>query len=125
MDINEMLGIDTNDAGQWLATELMREEREMLSRLVAIRKEKFKQAEIGALMGVSQSAVAKIETGDRDPRLSTLRRYAAALGVLLRYDVLEEREWKPAVRTGFSDTRQYTERVRVRGGLGSRFVGHF
>lgn len=123
MDINQMLGIDTDDPGQWLALELMREERKMLSRLVEIRNGNFTQKQVGDLMGVSQSAVAKIETGDRDPRLSTLRRYAAALGVLIRYDVQEEHEWKPAAGGGFSG--HFTEHVHVRAGQSTnRLVGN-
>ncbi len=31
-------------------------------------------------MGTSQSAVARLESGDADVRLSTLERYVAALG---------------------------------------------
>jgi len=38
------------------------------------------QTEVAARMGTSQSAVARIESGDADVRLSTLDRYAAALG---------------------------------------------
>ena len=38
------------------------------------------QTEIGARMRTSQSAVARLESGDADIRLSTLERYAAALG---------------------------------------------
>jgi ribosome-binding protein aMBF1 (putative translation factor) len=38
------------------------------------------QTEVAALMGTSQSAVARLESGDADLRLSTLERYAAALG---------------------------------------------
>jgi len=38
------------------------------------------QTEIAARMGTSQSAVARLESGELDVRLSTLERYAAALG---------------------------------------------
>ena len=38
------------------------------------------QTEVAARMGTSQSAVARLESGDSDIRLSTLERYAAALG---------------------------------------------
>lgn len=38
------------------------------------------QTEIAARMGTSQSAVARLESGRADVRLSTLQRYAAALG---------------------------------------------
>ena len=48
------------------------------------------QTELAARMGTSQSSVARIEAGEVDPRVSTLERYAAALGgrldVTLRFD---------------------------------------
>jgi predicted transcriptional regulator len=37
------------------------------------------QTEVAARMGTSQSAVARLETGLADVRLSTLERYAAAV----------------------------------------------
>jgi transcriptional regulator with XRE-family HTH domain len=37
------------------------------------------QTEVAARMGTSQSAVARLETGQVDVRLSTLERYAAAV----------------------------------------------
>lgn len=37
------------------------------------------QTEVAARMGTSQSAVARLEAGLSDPRLSTLERYALAL----------------------------------------------
>ena len=37
------------------------------------------QTEVAARMGTSQSAVARLETGQVDIRLSTLERYAAAV----------------------------------------------
>ena len=38
------------------------------------------QTEVAARMGTSQSAVARIEAGEADVRVSTLERYAAAIG---------------------------------------------
>lgn len=54
---------------------------ELVQSLAALRTELgLSQTEVAARMGTSQSAVARLEAGDADPRLSTLERYAAALG---------------------------------------------
>ena len=45
------------------------------------------QAEVAARMATTQSAVARLEAGAVDARLSTLHRYAAALGGELRWEV--------------------------------------
>lgn len=42
---------------------------------------------MAAAMGVKQPTVAKMEQADNDPRLSTLKRYVAALGGELSIDV--------------------------------------
>ena len=65
--------------------------RALAGDLVARRTELgLSQTEVAARMGTSQSAVARLESGDADIRLSTLERYAAALGVQLGWR-LEER----------------------------------
>ena len=46
------------------------------------------QTEVAARMGTSQSAVARLEAGAADVRLSTLERYAAALGQRLGWGVV-------------------------------------
>ena len=38
------------------------------------------QTEAAALMTTSQSAIARVESGEHDVRMSTLERYAAVLG---------------------------------------------
>ena len=43
------------------------------------------QTEVAARMGTSQSAVARLESGDADVRVSTLERYAAAIGSQLTW----------------------------------------
>ncbi|MCU1381051.1 MAG: family transcriptional regulator [Acidimicrobiales bacterium] len=49
------------------------------------------QTQVAARMGTSQSAVARLESGDADIRLSTLERYAAALGHQLEVTLKKER----------------------------------
>lgn len=45
------------------------------------------QTEMAAAMGVKQPTIAKMEQADNDPRLSTLKRYIAALGGELSINV--------------------------------------
>ena len=55
--------------------------RELLRALGSRREELgLTQTAVAAVMGTSQSAVARLESGDVDAKLSTLERYAAALG---------------------------------------------
>ncbi len=60
----------------------MAERRRTLSDELAARRRELglSQTEVAARMGTSQSAVARLEAGLGDIRLSTLERYAAALG---------------------------------------------
>jgi transcriptional regulator with XRE-family HTH domain len=62
--------------------------RELIGELVRARREsELSQTEIAARMGTSQSAVARLESGELDARLSTLERYAAALGRTVDWQV--------------------------------------
>lgn len=57
------------------------ERRRLVADLTAQRRSAgLSQTEVAARMGTSQSAVARLETGDADVRVSTLERYAAAIG---------------------------------------------
>lgn len=61
--------------------EAARDRRRMLRQLADERKRRgITQTELAAVMGTSQSSVARIEAGKADVRLSTLERYAASLG---------------------------------------------
>ena len=53
------------------------------------------QTVVAARMGTSQSAVARLEAGRSDPRMSTLDRYAAALETSVTYDIADGREQRP------------------------------
>lgn len=64
------------------------------------------QTQVAAQMGTSQSAVARLEGGLTDPKLSTLQRYANAVGCELRLSltprldelkVINENDWARAV----------------------------
>ena len=56
--------------------------RAVVRRLADARQEQgLSQTAVAAQMGTSQSVVARLESGALDMRLSTLQRYAAALGL--------------------------------------------
>ena len=71
--------------------ERITEKVEILRQAVALnmlREElNLSQAELASAMGVKQPTIAKMEQADNDPRLSTLKRYVAALGGELSIDV--------------------------------------
>jgi len=62
------------------------ERRRLVADLSAQRRAAgLSQTEVAARMGTSQSAVARLETGDADVRVSTLERYTAAIGSQLAW----------------------------------------
>lgn len=62
--------------------------RQVIDELAAARREaNLSQTEVAARMGTSQSVVARLESGGIDARLSTLQRYAAAVGQELQLGV--------------------------------------
>jgi transcriptional regulator with XRE-family HTH domain len=88
MDLEEMLGVDLARPQDQLAHALVAADSGMLDDLIALRvSQKLSQTEVAARMGVTASAVSRIESGDRDPHLSTLRRYAMALGAVVQHNV--------------------------------------
>jgi ribosome-binding protein aMBF1 (putative translation factor) len=83
-----------------LALRRMSEQRRRLvADLTAQRRSAgLSQTEVAARMGTSQSAVARLETGEADVRVSTLERYAAAIGSQLAWQAQTsqpEQEGKP------------------------------
>jgi ribosome-binding protein aMBF1 (putative translation factor) len=63
--------------------------RRQLLRELAARREKLglSQTLVAARMGTSQSAVARLEAGEIDAKLSTVERFAAALGQKVEWRV--------------------------------------
>ena len=65
--------------------------RELIRRLAEIRVERsISQTQLAARMGTSQSAIARLESGDSDARASTLGRYAAAIGHRIEFTVVDD-----------------------------------
>ena len=83
MSVEEMLGIDLNDPVQKLAHDLVEDDNELFDRLIEVREKwGVTQEQVAFQMGVSKEAVAELES-QRDPRLSTLRRYTLAIYMCL------------------------------------------
>ena len=49
------------------------------------------QTTVAARMGTSQSAVARLESAELDAKLSTIERYAVAIGQRVEFRVAEDR----------------------------------
>jgi hypothetical protein len=70
--------------------------RRLVTELTAERQAaRLSQTEVAARMGTSQSAVARLETGEADARASTLERYAASVGRQITWEL---RSSGPAAR---------------------------
>jgi transcriptional regulator with XRE-family HTH domain len=64
--------------------------RQLLRRLAEDRRANgLSRTTVAARMGTSESAVARLEGGETDTKLSTLARYAAALGKRLEWRVVD------------------------------------
>lgn len=74
-DRQQRIAAKAAEIRQSVALNLLREELQM------------SQTEMAAAMGVKQPTIAKMEQDDNDPRLSTLKRYIAALGGELSINV--------------------------------------
>lgn len=71
----------------------LKEEFELLEDILKARAEAgVTQAELAARIGTTQSAVARMETaiGKHSPSISTLKRYASALGYRLQVRLVKE-----------------------------------
>ncbi|ECC1742002.1 Cro/Cl family transcriptional regulator [Salmonella enterica subsp. salamae] len=84
--LKELMAKQSPESQQRIAAKV--EEMRQTIALNRLREElNMSQTEMAAAMGVKQPTVAKMEQADNDPRLSTLKRYVAALGGELSIDV--------------------------------------
>lgn len=71
---------------------LARSDRRMRAELIELRRNAgMTQQDVADLLGISQQAVQKLEAYDADPKLSTLRRYANAVGAIVTHYVESDR----------------------------------
>lgn len=67
-----------------------RQRRELLRHLAAIRvRDGISQTAVAARMETSQPTVARLESYAYDVKLSTLQRYAAALGKKIEWQIID------------------------------------
>lgn len=71
--------------------EAARDRRRLLRELATLRRAVgLTQTAVAARMGTSEAAVSRLEAGQADPRVSTMERYAAALGKRLEWRVVDD-----------------------------------
>jgi predicted transcriptional regulator len=86
--IDELLGIDRTRPLTQHAARLVQAHLTLMDDLIAVRRAaRLTTEEVGRRMGVTAYAVTKLERADSDPCLSTLRRYALAIGADLEHKV--------------------------------------
>ncbi|MBB6171543.1 transcriptional regulator with XRE-family HTH domain [Nocardiopsis mwathae] len=85
----EHIGVDPDDPRQKQADEDAREYANLIDALVSLRKQGgLSQSDVAQRMGTTQSVVSDLERIGGNPRISTIQRYARAVGWRLRFGVL-------------------------------------
>lgn len=90
------------------AKVLASEDRALKADLIKLRQQSgLTQKELADIMGVTQQAICKLERYDSDPKASTLRRYANALGALYEHRVQQDhgQSLMLATRSGWETAR--------------------
>lgn len=84
----DFLDLDSESPTERLARLLAENDANLLADLVAMRDAAgLTQEELAEKLGVKQSTVSAFERYDNDPKLSTLRRYALAVGALINHSI--------------------------------------
>jgi predicted transcriptional regulator len=89
--LDEMVEESTKRNPEFLPLmEEARQRRALLSALAAIRgRTRISQKAIAKRIRTSQPAIARLEAGNVDPRLSTLQRYAASVGKRIEWTLVD------------------------------------
>lgn len=94
MDLFEVLGIDDADPFMRSAIDMQEQRSSLVREIASIRKaNNLTQQAVADAMHISKQAVTQFEAGNRDIKLSTLIRYAMAVGahIDLRVEPIEQR----------------------------------
>lgn len=80
----------------------------LLDDLIAFRKKhKLTQQEVAERMGVTQPTIAAFESYDANPTITSIMRYAMAVGVLIEFNVVDDSEGvtadQPQLGSGHED----------------------
>lgn len=82
------------------AEQLIESHALLISQLIALRKKRnLSQELVGTRMGISPSAVESFEGDDSNPTLSSIRRYALAVGATIEHTVKDDVTAVPATIT--------------------------
>lgn len=90
------------------AKHLSQDHRQLMAELVKARVEVgMSQSDIAEIMGVTQQRVSQLEKYDADPKLSTVRRYANAVGAATRTIVIRTAKALPDYSADREETRPF------------------
>lgn len=81
--------------------DALEEEYSFASKLIQLRKSAgFTQAQLARVMETTQTAIARIESGKTDLKMSTVDRYAEATGHTVHFKPISDRKKKMNKRVG-------------------------
>ncbi|MDN4641355.1 helix-turn-helix transcriptional regulator [Agreia sp. PsM10] len=88
----ELLGADLSSPSQRLALTLTENDAYLVRDLIDLRiRLNMSQRDVADRLGVTQATISAFERHDNDPKLSTIRRYALAIGAVVAHSVEEDR----------------------------------
>ena len=110
----DQLGVDLSSQSQCRAVFLEESDSRLIRDLIELRvRLGLSQQDLADRLDIAQSTIASFERYDNDPKLSTIRRYAHALGALVSHSV-EEGEL-PRTHDWYADaTLSFSMRVSMK-----------
>ncbi|GAA0825599.1 hypothetical protein GCM10009525_18860 [Streptosporangium amethystogenes subsp. fukuiense] len=97
--IADLLGIDLDDPAVRRESAAIERDMQLIEALVTTRKQLgLSQSDVASRMGRSQPSVSDFERIGGDPHLSTIRRYALAIGAEVRHMVCVTTAKEPATQ---------------------------